>query len=135
MNPTAAPPTTARPQRFDDPVSATVPAFTAGKSDASLSVLRTDLSMSYPVPTIAGDADRLGPVSSALTAERDRIAVAVGNNLVNQMFAISLDLHAALSLLGAHQDTPAAAKIRLAVDGLDEAVNDLRATIFDLRIQ
>jgi hypothetical protein len=58
-----------------------------------------------------------------------RIAADLHDILVNQIFIVSLDLHAAFSLTG---DAQARTRITRAIGGLDHAINDLRRTLFDL---
>ena len=62
-------------------------------------------------------------------ADDYRIAADLHDILVNQIFTVSLDLHAALSLTG---DDQAKARITRAIGGLDHAITDLRRTLFDL---
>ncbi|MFI6603264.1 histidine kinase [Nonomuraea sp. NPDC050536] len=69
-------------------------------------------------------------MASNLAEDHDRIAADLNDGLIHRMFALSLDLHAALTLLGDHQ---AAEKISLAISGLHQAIKDLRTTIYDLR--
>jgi signal transduction histidine kinase len=62
--------------------------------------------------------------------DRDRDAFDLNNALIHQMFAVSLDLHAALSRIEHDaDDRHVAGKIRQAIDGLDRAIDDLRNTI------
>lgn len=63
-------------------------------------------------------------------AEDDyRIAADLHDILVNQIFTVSLDLHAAHTLT---DDAQAKARITRAIRGLDHAITDLRRTLFDL---
>jgi hypothetical protein len=70
-----------------------------------------------------------GGLASNLAEDRDRIAADLNDGLINHMFAISLDLHTALTLLGGHEATK---KINFAISGLDQAIKDLRSTVYDL---
>src|SRR5690348_4505240 len=63
-----------------------------------------------------------------LTEDHDRIAQGVNDVVVRRIFAAGLDLHAALGLIGEHRG---ASKIWHAIDELDQAVRDIRDTIFD----
>jgi signal transduction histidine kinase len=63
-----------------------------------------------------------------LTEDHDRIAQGLNDVVVRRIFAAGLDLQAALGLIGDH---PGASKIWHAIDGLDQAVRDIRDTIFD----
>jgi hypothetical protein len=63
-----------------------------------------------------------------LTQDHDRIAQGVNDVVVRRIFAAGLDLHAALGLIGEHRG---ASKIWHAIDELDQAVRDIRDTIFD----
>jgi signal transduction histidine kinase len=137
MNPTTPASSAATPlQQLDDPFLATVPQFPAREPSTPLPEPGISPSRTNPVPVV-DDAELLEPAAWVVAAERDRMAVNLGDGLVNQMFAVSLDLHTALSLLGGSHATgagaPAAQKIRLAIARLDEAVKGVRATFFDLR--
>jgi signal transduction histidine kinase len=63
-----------------------------------------------------------------LTEDHDRIAQGINDVVVRRIFAAGLDLHAALGLIGDHRG---ASKIWHAIDELDQAVRDIRDTIFD----
>jgi hypothetical protein len=64
-----------------------------------------------------------------LTEDHDRIAQRMNDVVVRRIFAAGLDLHAALALIGDHSG---AGKIYHALDELDQAIRDIRETIFDL---
>jgi signal transduction histidine kinase len=79
-----------------------------------------------------GPPDSNGAVGPAeaewhLAEARDRIAQDLNDVVVCRLFAAGLDLHAALGLIGDHQGT---VKIRHAIGELDQAIKDLRDTIF-----
>ena len=63
-----------------------------------------------------------------LTEDHDRIAQRMNDVVVRRIFAAGLDLHAALGLIGDHSG---ASKIYHALDELDQAIRDIRETIFD----
>jgi signal transduction histidine kinase len=63
-----------------------------------------------------------------LTQDHDRIAQGINDVVVRRIFAAGLDLQAALGLIGEHRG---ASKIWHAIDELDQAVRDIRDTIFD----
>jgi hypothetical protein len=63
-----------------------------------------------------------------LTQDHDRIAQGINDVVVRRIFAAGLDLQAALGLIGDH---PGASEIWHAMDELDQAVRDIRNTIFD----
>ena len=63
-----------------------------------------------------------------LTEEHDRIAQGMNDVVVRRIFAAGLDLQVALGLTGDHR---AASKIWHAIDELDQAIRDIRNTIFD----
>ncbi len=63
-----------------------------------------------------------------LTQDHDRIARGINDVVVRRIFAAGLDLQAALGLIGEHRG---ASKIWHAIDELDQAVRDIRDTIFD----
>jgi Histidine kinase len=71
----------------------------------------------------AGDAEAI----VYLADDHERIALGLNDVVVHRLFAASLDLQAALGLLGEHRATD---KIHHAVDELDQAVRDIRAAIF-----
>jgi signal transduction histidine kinase len=72
-------------------------------------------------------------VLRTLTEDRGRIAHDLNDTLVRQMFAVSLDLHAALARIDQDiDDRHAAEKIRHAIGGLDQAIKDIRNTVFGL---
>ena len=76
--------------------------------------------------------DRGGVVSAELTRhlieDHDRIAQGINDVVIRRIFAAGLDLQAALELIGEHR---AASKIWHAIGELDQAVRDIRETIFD----
>jgi signal transduction histidine kinase len=63
-----------------------------------------------------------------LAEDRDRIAQGMTDVVVRRIFAAGLDLQAALGLIGEHRG---ASKIWHAIDELDQAVREIRDTIFD----
>ena len=92
-----------------------------------------------PLPTRGSPAnDELTPADGGaaasleltqyLTEEHDRIAQGMNDVVVRRIFAAGLDLQAALGLTGDHR---AASKIWHAIDELDQAIRDIRNTIFD----
>lgn len=67
-------------------------------------------------------------VTERLTEDHDRIAQGLHNIVVRRLFAAGLDLQSALGLMGKHRANP---KIHHALHELDQAIRDLRDTIFD----
>ena len=67
-------------------------------------------------------------VTWQLSEDHDRIAQGMNDVVIRRIFAVGLDLHAALGLIGDH---PGASKIYHAIDELDQAIRDIRDTIFD----
>ena len=64
----------------------------------------------------------------------DPIADGMADVLVHRLFAIGLDLHAAMACVEAQiAEQTVAEKIHSAIDGLDDAIRDFRGVIFDLR--
>ena len=63
-----------------------------------------------------------------LTQDHDRIAQGLNDVVVRRIVAAGLDLQAALGLIGEHRG---ASKIWHAIEELDQAVKDIRDTIFD----
>lgn len=60
--------------------------------------------------------------------DRERIAAGLNDAVVRRLLTAGEDLQAALGLMGEH---PANGKIRHAADELDQAIQDIRDTIFD----
>ena len=73
-------------------------------------------------PTVSAELTRY------LAEDHDRIAQGINDVAVRRIFAATLDLQAALGLIGEH---PGASKILHAIGELDQAVRDIRDTIFD----
>jgi hypothetical protein len=80
-------------------------------------------------PRAPEDGNAAGPAESSpgLVEDRERIALGL-NGIARQLFAARLDLQAALGLMG---DQPASCKVCQAVNGLDQAIRDIRDTVFD----
>ena len=76
------------------------------------------------VPKGSGAAE----VIRYLTEDHDRIAQRMNDVVVRRIFGAGLDLQVALSLIGDHSG---ASKIYHALDELDQAIRDIRDTIFD----
>jgi hypothetical protein len=65
--------------------------------------------------------------------EGDRIAPGMADVLVHELFAVGLDLHAALTYIEANIGREIAVeKIHQAIRGLDGAIRDFRGVVFDL---
>jgi signal transduction histidine kinase len=64
-----------------------------------------------------------------LSEDHDRIAEGLNDLVVRRLFAAGLALEAALALIGEHR---AAGKIEHAISELDQAIADLRGTVFDV---
>ena len=60
--------------------------------------------------------------------DRERIALGLNDVVVRRLLTAGQDLQAALGLMGNH---PASGKVRHAVDEMDQAIRDIRDTIFD----
>ena len=73
-------------------------------------------------PTVPAELTRY------LAEDHDRIAQGINDVVVHRIFAAGLDLQAALALIGEHRG---ASKIWHAIDELDQAVRDIRNTVFD----
>jgi hypothetical protein len=63
-----------------------------------------------------------------LTEDHDRIAQRMNDVVIRRIFTAGLDLQTALALIGDHSG---ASKIYHALDELDQAIRDIRDTIFD----
>jgi signal transduction histidine kinase len=80
--------------------------------------------------TADGPAGGADDARHALAEDHDRIAHGLNDTIVHQMFAVSLDLHAALSRMDHDiDDHYVAEKIRHAITSLDQAINDLRNAV------
>jgi len=64
-----------------------------------------------------------------LSEDHERIAEGLNDLVVRRLFAAGLALEAALALIGEHR---AAGKIEHAISELDQAISDLRGTVFDV---
>jgi len=71
-----------------------------------------------------------GPAEASvyLAEDHERIALGLNDVVVRRLFAAGLDLHAALALMGDHRAT---GKVGHAIDELDQAIRDIRETIFN----
>lgn len=70
-----------------------------------------------------GSATGLAEIILGLAEYHERIALGLNDVVVHPLFTAGLDLQAALGLIGDH---PASSKICHAVDGLDQAIRDIR---------
>lgn len=68
----------------------------------------------------------------AVQSERDRIGRDLHDGIIQNLFSIGMSLESAIGLLGSSPDR-AAQRIESAVDGIDNAIRELRNTIFHLR--
>lgn len=75
--------------------------------------------------TVAADSAEL---TRHLTEDHDRIAREMNDIVIHRIFAAGLDLQAALGLISDQRGT---SKICHAIDELDQAIRDIRDTIFD----
>jgi len=78
-----------------------------------------------PEDNVAADSAEL---TRHLTEDHDRIARDMNDVVIHRIFAAGLDLQAAVGLIG---DQRVASKICHAIDELDQAIRDIRDTIFD----
>jgi Histidine kinase len=78
---------------------------------------------------LAGN-ETAGPAPAILgaTEDHDRIARGLNDIVVHRLFGAGIDLHAALGMVGAGR---AADKIYHAIGELDQAITDIRNTIFN----
>ncbi len=79
-----------------------------------------------PPPGRAGDP---AEVTLRLVQERDRIAGALNDVVINRIFSAGLALETALGLLDGHRGP--AGKIREALGELELAIRDVRNVVFD----
>ena len=78
-------------------------------------------------PRPGGQATR--EVTLRLVQDRDRIAGALNDVVINRIFSAGLALETALGLLDGHRG--AAGKVREALGELDLAIRDVRNVVFD----
>ena len=71
-----------------------------------------------------------GPTEAVRGQAEDRKRIVLGLNdvVVRRLLTAGQDLQAALGLMGNH---PASGKVRHAVDEMDQAIRDIRDTVFD----
>ena len=81
-----------------------------------------------PRPGRAGDP---AEVTLRLAQDRDRIAGALNDVVINRIFSAGLSLETALGLLDGHRG--AAGKVRDALGELELAIRDVRNVVFDHR--
>jgi signal transduction histidine kinase len=79
-------------------------------------------------PGRAGDR---AEVALRLVQDRDRIAGALNDVVINRIFSAGLSLETALGLLDGHRG--AAGKVREALGELELAIRDVRKVVFDYR--
>jgi len=82
------------------------------------------------LPQAPEDGRATGPAEAipGQAEDRERIALGLNDIVVRRLLTAGQDLQAALGLMDNH---PASGKIRHAVDELDQAIRDIRDTIFD----
>jgi signal transduction histidine kinase len=81
------------------------------------------------------DHGREGPRGGVAerSGESERISQGLADVLVHRLFAVGLDLHAALTYIEADiADEVTIDKIHKAIGGLDSAIRDFRGVVFDL---
>ncbi|GLY87303.1 histidine kinase [Actinoallomurus iriomotensis] len=76
-----------------------------------------------------------GGSSPVATAEGgERVSPGMADVLMHRLFAVGLDLHAALTYIEANLGADVTvAKVHKAINGLDGAIKDFRGVVFDLR--
>jgi len=81
-------------------------------------------------PQALEDGRATGPAEAipGQAEDRERIALGLNDVVVRRLLTAGQDLQAALGLMGSH---PASGKVRHAVDEMDQAIRDIRDTIFD----
>jgi hypothetical protein len=78
--------------------------------------------------------DRPGAAPVATAESGDRLSPGLADVLMHRLFAVGLDLHAALSCIEANLGADVTvARVHRAIDGLDGAIKDFRGVVFDLR--
>jgi len=81
-------------------------------------------------PQAPDDGRATGPAQAipGQAEDRERIALGLNDVVVRRLLTAGQDLQAALRLMGNH---PASGKVRHAVDEMDQAIRDIRDTLFD----
>jgi signal transduction histidine kinase len=80
-----------------------------------------------PPPAKAGDS---AETTRRLTEDRDRIASKINDVVIRRLYSAGLDLQSALGLLDGHR---AGKGIQNAITELDQAISDLRDSVFGTR--
>ena len=81
----------------------------------------------------AGATGRPGGAAERPGDEAERISHGLADVLVHRLFAVGLDLHAALTYIEANiSEDLTVDKIHKAIGGLDSAIKDFRGVVFDL---
>ncbi|MCW2861085.1 MAG: Histidine kinase [Actinoallomurus sp.] len=83
---------------------------------------------------VNGDAGGRGPALAGLPGdEGERISQGLADGLMHRLFAVGLDLHAALTYIEADISTHVTVdKLHKAIHGLDGAIRDFRGVVFGL---
>ena len=83
-----------------------------------------------PVSPQAAEGGAAAPADAImyLVEDRERIALGLNDVVVRRLFTAGLDLQAVLGVMGDH---PMSGRICHVVDELDQAIRDIRDTIFD----
>src|SRR5579859_3443240 len=81
-------------------------------------------------PPAPDDGGAAGPARAipGQAEDRERIALGLNDVVVRRLLTAGQDLQAALGLMGNH---PASGPVRHAVDEMNQAIGDIRDTIFD----
>lgn len=75
-----------------------------------------------------------GSPTVATTEGGEHVAPGLADVLMHRLFAVGLDLHAALTYIEANLGADVTvAKVHKAINGLDGAIRDFRGVVFDLR--
>jgi hypothetical protein len=82
------------------------------------------------LPQALEDGRASGPAEAipGQAEDRERIALGLNDVVVRRLLTAGQDLRVALGLMGNH---PASGKVRHAIDEMDQAIGDIRDTIFD----
>ncbi|GAA4363402.1 hypothetical protein GCM10023088_06190 [Actinomadura verrucosospora] len=76
--------------------------------------------MTHPSPALRRDHE---------SSDAQRLARDLADEITRRLFGIGLELHAALARI---QDPHATRRVRAALTGLDDTIDDLRRVVFDL---
>jgi hypothetical protein len=91
-------------------------------------VTTRSVSRVQPVPGLPPGSPQAPEAIASQAEDRERIVLGLNDVVVRRLLTAGQDLQAALGLMDNH---PASGKIRHAVGEMDQAIRDIRDTVFD----